>query len=707
MRPVLSLTVVHILLAIAPQVAPAQTPPVAEAVPYELTAHGDTRIDEYYWLRDRENPDVIAYLEAENAYTEAMTAHTAALQDSLYEEIVGRIKQTDTSVPVLNRGYYYYTRFEEGGQYAIHARRHGSMDATEEILVDGNALGEQSSYLGIGAVSVSPDTRMLAFSVDTVGRRFYDLRFKDLETGEVLPEVIDNITSNIAWANDSHTIFYTRQDPNTLRSYQIYRHELGTDPANDDLVYQEDDTEFSSYIYKTKSDQYLVIGSSQTLSSEYRYLDANDPRGEFQLFIAREDDHLHDLDHHGDHFYVVTNADSARNFKLMRTPVTATGRNNWEEVIPHRADVLLQGAEMFSDYMVLNERENGLVRLRVRPWSGAGEHYIDFDEPAYLAYVGANPEFETEVLRFGYTSMTTPQSTYDYDMATRERELLKREEVLGDFDPADYVTDRIFATARDGTPVPVSIVYRSGLELDGSNPLLLYAYGSYGSSSDATFSSPRLSLLDRGFVYALAHIRGGQEMGRHWYEDGKLLNKINTFTDFIDVGEQLVQLGYTNPKRMYAQGGSAGGLLMGAVINMRPDLFHGAVAAVPFVDVVTTMLDETIPLTTFEYDEWGNPNDPVYYEYMLSYSPYDNVARQDYPHLLVTTGLHDSQVQYWEPAKWVARLRATKTGDDRLLFKTEMAAGHGGASGRYRRYEDIAFQYSFLIDLAREAGPLP
>jgi oligopeptidase B len=682
-------------------------PPSAVMRPETLSIHGHDRVDEYFWLRERENPEVIRYLEEENEYTEAVMAHTAGLRDTLYREIVSRIDQSDSSVPVRDGGWLYYTRYEEGQQYPIFARRRGSMDAPEEILIDANALAEGHGYFSVGASSVSPDGNVLAFSVDTVGRRFYNLRFRDLRSGELLPETIGSITSNVAWANDNRTVFYTRQDPNTLRAYQIYRHTVGTDPTADVLVYQENDSTFSSYVFRTKSDQYLMVVSGQTLSTEYRYLDANDPSGELRVFLPRERNHEYAVDHFGDHFYVVTNEGGARNFKLMRTPVTATGRDSWQEVLPHRDDVLLQDIEVFRDHLVVTERRDGLIQLRIRPWSGEGEHYIDFGEAAYLAYVGANPEYDTRTLRFGYTSMTTPSSTYDYDMETRERTLLKREAVLGGFDPEDYVTERLYATARDGTRVPVSIVYRRGIERDGSNPLLLYGYGSYGASRDATFSSARLSLLDRGFVYALAHIRGGQEMGRSWYDEGKLLSKINTFTDFIDVGEHLVDAGYTSPDRMYAQGGSAGGLLIGAVINLRPDLFDGVIAAVPFVDVVTTMLDASIPLTTFEYDEWGNPNDPAYYEYMLSYSPYDNVSAQDYPHTLVTTGLHDSQVQYWEPAKWVARLRAMKTDDNRLLLKTNMEAGHGGASGRYRQYEDTAFQWAFLIDLAREATGEP
>ncbi|NIR42665.1 MAG: S9 family peptidase [Gemmatimonadetes bacterium] len=675
------------------------TPPRAEVIPHELEAHGHMRIDNYYWLNQRENPEVIAYLEAENEYTEAMMAHTEALQEKLFQEIKGRIKETDLSVPYREGDYFYYSRWEEGKDYPIYARKRGSLDAAEEIMLDVNELAEGHGFTSVRSPQVSSDGSLIAFAHDTVGRRFYNIRFKDLETGELLEDEISQVTANVAWANDNRTVFYARQDPVTLRRYQIYRHVLGTDPANDELVYEESDVEFSCGVWKTKNERYVIIGSFQTLSNEYRYLDADDPGGEFTLFLPRERDHEYEIDHFGDHFYILTN-DEAQNFRLMRTPVDRTGKDHWEEVISHRDDVLLMDLEIFRDFMVLTERKDGLRQLRVRPWSGEGEHYLDFGEPAYVAYVSANPEIDTKVLRYGYMSMTTPRSIYDYDMETREKTLLKRDEVLGDFDPDDYVAERLHAPARDGVQVPVSIVYRKGLNKHGSNPLLLYGYGSYGASIDPTFNSARLSLLDRGFVFAIAHVRGGEELGRRWYEDGKLLKKKNTFTDFIDVAEFLIAEGYTNPDLLFAQGGSAGGLLMGAVANMRPDLFEGIVARVPWVDVVTTMLDESIPLTTSEYDEWGDPNEEEYYHYMLSYSPYDNVTAQDYPNLLVTTGLHDSQVQYFEPAKWVAKLRALKTDDNLLILKTDMESGHGGASGRYKSWRETAFQYAFLLDLA-------
>ncbi len=681
-------------------------PPVAEKKPRELEKHGDVRIDEYYWLRERENPDVISYLEAENAYTKSVMEHTEPLQEALFEEIKGRIKQDDSSVPVFRDGYWYYTRFEEGQDYPIYCRKEGTMDAEEEVMLDVNILAEGHEYFAVAGRQVSANNNILAFAQDNQGRRIYTLRFKNLETGEFYPDEIETVTSNMAWANDNKTLFYTRQDPTTLRWDKVYRHELGTSVEDDVLVYEETEDTFYAFVYRTKSKRYMIVGSSQTLSAEYRYVDADNPTGALTLIQARERGLEYDVDHYGDHFYIRTNLD-AKNFRLMRTPILQPSKNNWEEVLPNRGDVLLEGFEIFKDFLVVSERKNGLMELRIRPWDGSAEHYIDFGEPAYLAYVSANPSFDTQTLRYGYTSMTTPTSTYDYNMVTKDRELLKQQEVLGSFDAADYVTERLYAPARDGVKIPVSLVYKKGTAIDGSAPLLLYAYGSYGASMDATFSSARLSLLDRGFVYAIAHIRGGEEMGRQWYEDGKLLKKKNTFTDYIDSAEYLIEESYADPGRLFAQGGSAGGLLMGAVINMRPDLWQGVVAQVPWVDVVTTMLDDSIPLTTSEYDEWGNPNDKEYYDYMLSYSPYDNVEAKDYPNMLVTTGLHDSQVQYWEPAKWVARLRDAKTDNNRLIMKTNMDAGHGGASGRYERYKETAFAYAFMLDLAGVQEILP
>jgi oligopeptidase B len=679
-------------------------PPRAEQRPHRLEAHGDVRVDEYYWLNQREDPEVIRYLEAENAWTDAVMAHTRRLQDTLFEEIKGRIRQDDRSVPYRLDGYWYYTRFEEGKEYPIYARKRGSLEAAEELLLDVNTLAAGHGFFAAAGVQVGPGTNILSYAADTVGRRVYTIRFRDLATGRDLPDAIPAATSNVAWAMDGQTVFYTRQDSVTLRWHRVYRHTLGTDPAQDTLVYEEKDETFSVAVWRTKSRRFVMIEATQTLSAEYRFVEAARPTEAFTLIQPRERGLEHDVDHFGDFWYIRTNLD-ARNFRLMRAPLARPDRAHWEEVVPHREDVLLRGFELFRDHLVLVERERGLTRLRVHPWRGGSPYDVQFDEPAYVVAPTQNLEFDTPVLRFSYQSLTTPPSTYDYDMSTRERTLLKREEVLGGFDPAAYEARRMYARATDGTEVPVSLVFRRDLRRQGPQPLLLYGYGSYGSSTEAGFSSARLSLLDRGFIYAIAHVRGGQEMGRWWYDDGKLLKKRNTFTDFIAVAEDLVARGWTTPAMLYAQGGSAGGLLMGAVLNLRPDLFHGVVAQVPFVDVVTTMLDSSIPLTTSEYDEWGNPNDSTYYRYMLSYSPYDNVARVRYPNLLVTTGLHDSQVQYFEPAKWVARLRARKTDSNRLILRTNMQAGHGGASARTERWRETAFVYAFLVDLARQAIP--
>jgi oligopeptidase B len=559
-------------------------------------------------------------------------------------------------------------------------------------------MAEGHEFFSVGPFKVSAGQDILAYPVDAVGRRIYTIHFKDLSSGQILEDVIPDVTANVAWAEDNQTLFYTRQDPDTLRWHQVYRHVLGADAAHDQLIYEETDETFSCFVLKTKSKQYIMIGCQQTLATEFRYLEADDPEGAFRLFLPRERDHEYWVDHYQDHFYVRSN-DQAKNFRLMKTPVAETGKEHWVEVIPHREDVLLTGFELFRDHLVVLEREGGLVQIGLHPWSGEGAHYLDFGEPAYLAHLGPNHEFDTPVLRYTYSSMTTPESVFDYHMVTQEKELLKQEEVLGGFDAANYQTERLSATAGDGTEIPISLVYRKGTQRDGNNPLLLYGYGSYGHSMDAAFNPDRVSLLDRGFVYAIAHVRGGSELGRWWYEDGKLLKKKNTFTDFIACAEYLVASGYTNPGKLFALGGSAGGLLMGAVLNMRPDLFQGVVAPVPFVDVVTTMLDESIPLTTSEYDEWGDPNERTYYDLMLSYSPYDNVEAKAYPNLLVLTSLHDSQVQYWEPAKWVAKLRATKTDHNRLLLRTKMEAGHGGVSGRFKRYKEVAFIYAFLLDL--------
>ncbi len=673
-----------------------QPKPQAKKVPKELTIHGDTRTDNYYWLNQREDPEVIAYLESENAYFKEMTAHQEQLRTDLFEEMKGRIKEDDSSVPYTRRGYVYQTKYNTGEQYPIYLRT--PVDGgEEEVMFNVNEMAEPFDYYALGGLNISDDNRYVAHGIDTLSRRIYTIRIKDLLTGQNLPDVIPNTTGSSVWSADGKYLFYSVKDE-TLRAYKIMRHELGTAAQDDTVVYEEPDDTFSTYVYRSKSMKYIIIASAQTLSSEYRLLDAETPLAEPRMFQARERDLEYSIAHFEDRFYIVTNKD-AKNFQLMVTPEDKTGQEHWETVIPNRDDVLLEDVEIFRDFLVLSERENGLTRLRVRPFEGA-EHYLEFQDPAYVAYATQNVDFDTDLLRYGYQSLTTPGSTYDYNMRTREKTLLKQNPVLGDFSADNYRSERIMVPARDGTPVPVSIVYRKDTPLDGTAPLLEYAYGSYGYSMDPSFSIARLSLLDRGFVYAIAHIRGGQEMGRGWYEDGKLLKKKNTFTDFIDVGEYLIEKKYTSQDRLYAMGGSAGGLLMGAVANMRPDLYDGLVAAVPFVDVITTMLDESIPLTTGEYDEWGNPNDKEYYDYIKTYSPYDQVGAQDYPTMLVTTGLHDSQVQYWEPAKWVAKLRELRANNKPLLLHTNMEAGHGGASGRFERLKEVARDYAFLIDLA-------
>ncbi len=687
-----------VALAQAPATsATALTPPVAAVRPHRFDEHGNVRVDPYYWLKDRNNPEVIKYLEDENAYTKAVMAHTQALQERLYEELKGRVLQNDQSVPFRERNSFYYTRLVEGKNYPIYARKRGSLSAPEEIMIDANVLAEGKATFLIRAWEVSSAEDLLAFAADTTGGRVSSIRFKNLRTGEMLSDIVPRAIGGIAWAEDNRTLFYTKPDSISVRPYQVYRHRLGTPAATDQMVYEDKDETYYVGVFKTKSRAYIMIQSSQTMATEYSYIRADQPDAPFKVLIPRERGHEYSANHFGDYFYILSN-DHAKNFRLMRTPVAKPGRDNWQEVIPHRADVLLEDFEFFRDYLVLTERKDGLVQLRVRPWSGTNEYYLDFGEPAYLAYVSTNLEFDTPVLRYGYTSLTTPSSTYDYDMRTRQKTLLKRDQILGGFDPANYVSERFFTTARDGARVPVSLVYRKGIARPA--PLLLTGYGSYGSSSDPTFSSDRLSLLDRGFAFAIAHIRGGSEMGRAWYENGRQLQKKNTFNDFVDVADDLIRRGYTSADRLFARGASAGGLLMGAVVNMRPELFKGVVAGVPYVDVITTMMDSTIPLTTGEYDEWGNPHDSTFYRYMLSYSPYDHVERKVYPNLLVTAGLYDTQVLYVEPAKWTAKLRAMKTGTNRLILRTNMEAGHSGASGRYKRWRDVAFEYAFLLDLA-------
>jgi oligopeptidase B len=674
-------------------------PPVAKVVPHPLVIHGETRIDDYFWLKERDNPEVRAYLDAENAYYQARMGGLAGFEDRLFEEIVGRIKKNDDTVPVKSRDYYYYVRFEGEREYSLLCRRKGSLDAPEELILDANLLAEGHEYFDLGGTAVSSGQNILAYSIDTVGRRFYDIHFKDLATGVVLPDRIEKVTGDLEWAEDGMTLFYTRQDPETLRAYQIFRHRLGTDPASDVLVYEEKDETFSVWVSKSKSRAFLFLGSSQTLSTEVRLVPAARPETAPRIVQAREREHEYWVDHLGDSFFIVTN-DQAKNFRLMKCSETATGKESWVEVVPARPDVLLEGIELFRDYLVLVERRQGLLRLRVRELATGAEHDLDFGEPAYVAWPMDNREPELGTLRYFYSSLTTPHSVIDYDLRAHTKTLRKQDEIVGGYDATQYATERLSAPARDGTGVPISLVYKKPLARDGSRPLLLDGYGAYGYSNDPYFSSARLSLLDRGVVFAIAHVRGGQELGRPWYEAGRQMAKKNTFNDFIDCAEHLGSNGYGDPKRLYAWGGSAGGLLMGAVTNLRPDLFHGVVAEVPFVDLLTTMLDDSIPLTTAEYDEWGNPNDPAFYAYMRAYSPYDNVAARAYPNLLVTTSLEDSQVQYWEPAKWVAKLRANKTDDNLLLLKTNMAAGHGGRSGRFQAQRDIATVYAFVLHLA-------
>ncbi|GAB4406093.1 MAG: oligopeptidase B [Microscillaceae bacterium] len=680
----------------------AQTPPQAKKIDKSLEKHGHIRQDPYYWLNARENPEVVAYLEAENAYTEAVMAPTKALQEKLFEEMKGRVKQTDMSVPYNLHGYSYYTRYEEGQEYPLYCRKKLNAQAEavgeEEIMMNVNKMAEGYNYYSLGGISVSDDNRLAAYFVDTVGRRQYNLHFKNLETGEILPDVVPDV-AGFAWCADNQTFFYGKKDPTTLRPHQVFRHRLGQDFAQDPLIFEEKDETFNASVFRTKSREFIMIGAFSTLSSEYRFLAANQPTADFRILLPREAKHEYYVDHFEDDFYIRTNWE-AKNFRLMRCPVNQTDKSHWQEVIAHRPEVLLEGIDIFKDFLVLSERQNGLTQLRIRPWQGQGEHYLDFGESTYQAYTATNPEFDTPILRFGYTSLTTPNSTFDYDMRSRQKTLLKQQEVVGGYQAENYQAERLYATAPDGTRVPISLVYKKGLPKNGQNPTLLYGYGSYGISMDPYFSSVRLSLLDRGFVFAIAHIRGGEEMGRDWYDNGKMMQKKNTFTDFIACAEHLIAEKFTSPEQLFAQGGSAGGLLMGAVMNMRPDLFKGMIADVPFVDVVTTMLDESIPLTTGEYDEWGNPNEKAAYEYMLSYSPYDNVSSQAYPNLLVTTGFHDSQVQYWEPAKWVARLRERKTDQNLLLLKTDMEAGHGGKTGRFKPFYDAAFEYAFMLMLA-------
>ena len=682
-------------------------PPVAQAKPHELTTHGHTRIDEFYWMRDRENQEVIDYLLAENEFLKAKMSSTEALQSKLIKELKGRIKLTDSSVPTLDRGFWYYVRTDESLQYPIYCRKSQTLESEEQVMLDVNQVAEGQAYCSVVGVDASPNGKILAYGVDFVGRRKYSLRFKDLDTGELLADEIADVTGNFEWAEDNETLFYARQDPETLRSYQIFRHKLGTSPDDDILVYEEQDEEFSCYVFKTKSRKFMLIHSSQTVSDEVRFIPAERPEEPPILFTKRERDFEYDVDHIGNRFVIRTNWDE-KNFRMMSCPEELTTKEHWQVLATPRDGEFFQGFELFDTFCAIQKRRDALTHIELAHWEGdtfaalsdAGRHELNFGEPCYVARISDLPESNTPWLRYAYSSLTTPSSVYEYHIETREKRLLKQQEILGDFDRENYQAERRFVTARDGTKVPVSIVYRKSTPIDGTAPCLQYGYGSYGASMDAGFDHSLLSLLDRGFVYAIAHIRGGQELGREWYEDGKLLKKRNTFYDFIDVGKYLIENKFAAPGLLFAQGGSAGGLLVGAVINFEPSLYHGVVADVPFVDVVTTMLDETIPLTTSEYDEWGNPNIREYYEYMLSYSPYDNLQRTAYPHMLVTSGLHDSQVQYWEPTKWVARLRNIKTDNNLLLLKTNMEAGHGGASARDERFKETALTYAFILMLS-------
>ncbi len=672
------------------------TPPIATQKPEVLELHGDRRIDNYFWMNDVDNPQVIAYLEAENAYTAAMTQHTEALQTQIYNEMLARIKETDLSVPFRKNEYYYYSRTEEGKAYSIHCRKKGSLDAPEEVLIDENELAAGHDFFELGVFEISPNHQILAYSFDTSGSEQYLLCFLDLTTHQLYPETIAETYFSFAWGNDNQTGFYTKID-DANRPYQLLKHTLGTSPEADVLIYEETDDIYHLYVGKTRSESYILMLLQSSITTEVHYLDANSPQGDFKIIHPRTTGVEYDVDHHSDSFYIVTN-EKATNFKLVKTPVAAPSQENWQPIIPHREDVLLLGVSLFANHLVIYERKGGLQTARVQNLSTGEENNINFPEPTYEFDEGNNPEFNTNILRFHYTSLITPQSVFDYNMETNERELKKQTEVLGGYDKTQYQSEWLMATATDGTKIPISIVYKQGINKDGKNPLLLTGYGAYGSSYPASFSSTRLTLLDRGVVFAIAHIRGGEEMGRKWYEEGKFLHKKNTFTDFITCAEYLITENWTASDRLVITGGSAGGLLMGAVINMRPDLFKAVIANVPFVDVVTTILDTSLPLSAMEWEEWGNPNDKVYYDYMKSYSPYDNVEAKSYPDLLITAGLNDSRVKYWEPAKWTAKLREIKTDNHLLLLKTNMDAGHSGASGRYESLRELAFEDAFILD---------
>ncbi len=689
-------------------------PPIADKKPHRTLVHGQDRVDNYHWIRltdkqklaknnegwpDKQTMEVVSYINKENDYTRNKLKHTEKLQKKLYNEIVGRIKKDDTSIPYFDNGYWYYTKYEKGYEYPIYCRKKESLENEEEILMDVNQWAKGHDYFSLRNLSVSPNNKLLAFSVDTLSRRIYTIKIKNLETGKLLNDEIHGTEGSAAWANDNSTFFYTLKNKTTLLSEKIARHRLGDLQSEDEIVFTENDDSFYIGVYRSKSDKYIIIYNSSTLVSDYHILNADNPSGTFRQFSPREEEHEYSIEHFKDKFYIVTNW-NATNFRLMETSEKSTVKQSWSEVIPHRKDVLLNDIDVFSKHLVISERKDGIPQIRIINQDNGNEHYIDFGEEAFSAYTSINPSFNTSLLRYQFSSLTTPSSTYDYNMDSKESKLLKRSEVVGGYESDKYQSERLYVTVRDGNKVPISIVYKKGLNKDGKNNLLLYAYGSYGSTIDPSFNSNRLSLLDRGFIYAIAHIRGSQTYGRQWYEDGKMFNKINTFNDFIDCSKFLIQEKYTDPNHLFAMGGSAGGLLMGAVVNMAPDLYKGVIAAVPFVDVINTMMDPSIPLTSNEWDEWGDPRNKKEYDYIMKYSPYDNVSNIDYPNMLVTAGYFDSQVQYWEPVKWVAKLREYKTGENELYLYTNMDAGHGGKSGRFRRYKELALNYAFLIDLA-------
>ena len=675
-------------------------PPKADKIPVSFKKFNDIRIDDYYWLKERDNPEVIDYLERENDYYEKMTSHTLDLQDKLFNEIKSKIKEDDESVPYFLNGYWYKTKYKEGLGYPIYARYKDSLNNKEEILFDCNELAKKHDYFNLSNFQISPNNKIVAYSTDIVSRRLYSINFKNLETGEIYSDEIINSSGSFAWANDNSTLFYTNRDVNTLRNDKIFKHTLNTNYENDELVYFEKDETFYANVSKSKSRKYIIISSYSTLTSEFQFLSADNPDDSLKLFNKRKRGVEYNINHFEDYFYIITNKDNAYNYKLMKTKINNTSMNNWEDVIEHRKNVLVEGIDVFNDYLVISERVNGLNRINIKKWDNSENYFLNFDNETFSSNTTTNLDFDSKKLRYAYNSLNEPYSVVEFDMVTKEKNILKQHKVLDtNFEKNNYVTERVWADSRDGNKIPISLIYKKGIKKDGSNPLLLYGYGSYGNTIDPSFSISRLSLLDRGFIYAISHVRGSEYLGRDWYENGKLLNKKNTFYDFIDSTKFLISQGYTSPEHSYAYGGSAGGLLMGSILNMAPELYNGVIAAVPFVDVITTMLDETIPLTTSEYDEWGNPNKKKYYDYMMSYSPYDNVSKLKYPNLLVTTGLHDSQVQYWEPAKWVAKLRDYKLDDNYLFLNTNMETGHGGSSGRFEAIKDLAKEYAFILDL--------